>query len=90
MFSFFIEFCLKSEKKEKSKKREYSLRTINKNSIRKVLFLSSVHREGMTEKEIHTRLHFLADKTIFNLLNELISEKKSLQKRDEILSRFIC
>ncbi len=80
MFSFFIEFCLKNEKKEKFKKREYSIRTINKNSIRKVLFLSSVHREGMTEKEIHTRLHFLTDKTIFNLLKELISEKKVFKK----------
>ena len=71
---------MKSEINEKVNKHDYSIRTIHKGSICKILFPSSLHREGMTEKEIHTRLHFLTDKTIFNLLNELISEKKVFKK----------
>jgi hypothetical protein len=72
---------LKSEKSEKSNKREYSVRTIHKNSICRVLFLTSIHREGMTEKEIHKRLNYLTPKTVFNLLNELISEKKVFKSK---------
>jgi hypothetical protein len=66
---------LKSEKNEKVNKHDYSISTIHKNSICKILFSSSLHREGMTEKEIHERLHFLTHKTAYNLLNQLISEK---------------
>ncbi len=76
-----MEIVLKSERSERVKKNDYSRRAINKNSICKVLFLRSIHREGMTEKEIHERLNFLSDKTIFNLLSELISEKKVFKSK---------
>jgi hypothetical protein len=81
MFSFFNANCLKSEKNEKFKKRDYSTSSIHKDSIYKVLFPSSVHREGMTEKEIQTKLDYLSDKTIFNLLNELILEGKVFKRK---------
>jgi hypothetical protein len=66
---------LKSERSGIFKKNDYSTKAIHKKRLCGVLFLSSLHREGMTEKEIHAKLPFLTNKTIFNLLKELISEK---------------
>jgi hypothetical protein len=67
---------LKSERIEKFKKRDHWRKSIHKHSICNILFPSSKRKEGMTEKEIQTKLDYLSHKTIFNLLNELISEDK--------------
>lgn len=74
---------MKSEKNKKFKKRDYSVRTINKRSVYNLLFSQSVHREGMTVKEIQSRLKFLTERTISNILNELLMEDKVFKsKRD--------
>jgi len=72
---------LKSERIEKFKRRDYSISSLHKARICQVLLPSSVHREGMTEKEIHTKLSFLSHRTVFKLLNELIQEGKVFKSK---------
>jgi len=76
MLSFFNANCLKSEKNEKFKKRDYSISSIHKKIVYNTLFSSSVHREGMTANEIQAKLEFLTVRSIFNILNELKAEDK--------------
>lgn len=76
---------MKSEINKKVNKHDYSRRTLHKGSICKILFPSSLHREGMTEKQIHAKMKFVSDRTVYNLLKELILEnrifKSSKQKK---------
>jgi hypothetical protein len=81
LFSLFNEICVKNERNEKFKKRDYSRRTINKKSVYNLLFSRSVHREGMTVKEIRSELKFLTERTISNIINELLTEDKVFKSR---------
>ena len=81
MLSFFNANCLKSEKNKKFKKHDYSTSSIHKKSICIVLLQSSARKEGMSVKEIHEKLKFLTERTIFNLLNELRSEDKVFKSK---------
>jgi hypothetical protein len=59
------------------------VRTINKNSVYKLLFSRSVHREGMTVKEIQSKLKFLSERTISNILNDLLTEDKIFKSKSD-------
>jgi hypothetical protein len=79
--SIFNEICVKSEKKEKFKKRHYSIGSIHKKEVYKILSSSSFHMEGITVKEIHAKLDFLTMRTISNILNELLTEDKVFKSK---------
>ena len=77
------------KKNEKVNKHDYMVRTIHKGSICKILFPSSLHREGLTVKQSHAKMKFVSDKTVYNLLKELIIEDRVFEsKRKYFLNLF--
>lgn len=80
---------MKNEKNERVNKRDYTVRTIHKGSICRILFLSSLHRKGLTVKQIHARMKSVSDRTVYNLLKELIIEDRVFEsKRKFFLNLF--
>lgn len=65
------------------------VRTIHKNTICKILLPSSLHREGLAVKQIHSKMKFVTNKTVYNLLKELIIEDRAFEsKRKYFLNLF--
>lgn len=81
---------MENERNESFKKRDYSIRTIHKNLVCKILFLSSLRRVGMTKKEIHEELKRsmqtpVKPETVRNLLNDLQHENRVFKFKKKYL-----
>jgi hypothetical protein len=80
---------VKNEKNEKVNKHDYMVSTIHKDSICKILFPSSLHREGLMVKQIHAKMKFVSINTVYNLLKELIIEDRVFESKRKYFLRIV-
>ena len=64
------------------KKRDYSRRDIRKKTAFDHLLLRSIHKEGMTAREIQSELK-VTGRTALKILNELMAEDKVFKSKSD-------